>query len=91
MKTMVVAGWEINNQVLKLVASIFNSFEQSLYTTVITTYFIDSASAILITVVSNHSHHEFVQTVWTSFDAVNGAISAVNSAWSQNGAIAGGT
>lgn len=51
--------------------------------------FTDSASAVLISVVTNHTHHEFVKTVRTAFDAVDRAVSAVNSARSQNSPIAG--
>lgn len=88
-ETVIITRWEVDDHIRKLVATILNSLQQSFNTRVISAYFTDSASAVLISVVTNHTHHEFVKTVRTAFDAVDRAVSAVYSARGQNSPIAG--
>ena len=90
-EAVIITRGEVNNHVRKQVATILNSLKQSFDTWVVSAYFINSTSTVLVSVVANHTHHEFVEPVRTAFNAVYGAVSAVNCTKGQNSAIAGRT
>lgn len=86
MEPMIIRRWQINNHVHKLVASLLDLVQHSCHTRIIRNIF----GFVFNGVLTNLTKHEFIESIWSSFDAVDSAVLGVDLATSKDASIARG-